>query len=398
MATPTARSDVAGQGLLAAPTARARKQTFVVETFIGADDALAALEAVEAHCTGDAFRSLDWLTALYEELAPHRGAEPRVVVVSDARTNAVALVLPLVVQSLKGLRIARFADLGVSDYAAPMIGPGFPSTDRGVRRLIRLVQRRLDGIDVLHFERVAADGSENLTRLFLARRRVAAQHSGFVCEIKDSVDAFLASRGKKFRKEVERSTRVWRREAKASFRLCKTAEDCVHVYAVLEEQQSSRHAGSQSPYILNETAYRSFYERIAVDGSQSDLARLFALEAGGDIAATLFGIVKGDTFTLLRITTAGDDVSHFSPGRLVVVEAMRLLHAQGITRFDMGIGDYPFKRTFGAAEVKLSDFVAARTLKGLPHALWLRTKARWRRNALLRCAYSGFSGRSHSDH
>lgn len=363
---------------------RARRQKFIVETFVGADEALAALEAIRGECTGSAFQSLDWVTALYEDLAPHHQASPLVVVATDEMTGAVAVALPLVVCGVRGVRVARFADLGVSDYGAPLIGAACPIELRNLRRMWSAIRRALVMVDVVHLERMSLRARDVQNPFLRLGSLVASQHAGFFIDVPGPIADFVAAQGKKFRKEVERSTRVWQREQPASFRCCASGDDAAHVYATLEEQQASRHADKGKAYVLNEIAYRTFYERIAVDGCQSGLARLFALEANGEIAATLFGIVGGDTFTLLRITTGGEAVSHFSPGRLIVLEAIRYLQAEGVTRFDMGIGDYPFKRSFGAEEANLYDFVSVRTLRGYGYGAGVRLKRRLRQSRLAR--------------
>ena len=145
---------------------------------------------------------------------------------------------------------------------------------------------------------------------------------------------------KNFRKEVERCHRLWEKGGAPRFYRATTPEEIARVYSVLEEQQSARHAALGSKYVLDEPAYRAFYERLAMDGSEAELAALFAVEAQGEIIATLFGIVHDGAFTLLRISTAGHAWGHLSPGRLVVVEAMKYFVARGVRRFDMGIGDY----------------------------------------------------------
>jgi CelD/BcsL family acetyltransferase involved in cellulose biosynthesis len=125
-----------------------------------------------------------------------------------------------------------------------------------------------------------------------------------------------------------------------------------------------------------------------MDGSDAELA-LFAVESQGEIIATLFGIVHDGAFTLLRISTAGQAWGHLSPGRLIVVEAMKYFVA-----FDMGIGDYPFKRGFGVEDVPLYDLIVARDLLALPGALFHRLKGRLRRNKLARAVYQRFKPNS----
>src|SRR5690606_36251764 len=114
-----------------------------------------------------------------------------------------------------------------------------------------------------------------------------ARHSGNVLVVSDTVEAYLRGRGKKFRKEAERCHRIWQKEEAPRFYRATTPEEIARVYSVLEEQQSARHAALGSKYVLDQPAYRAFYERLAMDGSEAELAALFALEARGEIIAAL---------------------------------------------------------------------------------------------------------------
>ncbi len=312
---------------------------------------------------------------------------PRVVVVTERNSGKVALVLPLVVAREGKLRVASFADLGVSDYGGPILGPALLGDNRSIRRAWRSARHAMRDIDLIRFERMPAEigGAPNplLTRFGVS----PARHSGNQLSVPDTVESYLCGLGKKYRKEVERCHRLWEKEGTPRFYRATTADEIAHVFLALDEQQAHRHVAVHSKYVLDEPAYRSFYERLAVDGSEAGLTALFALEANGEIIATLFGIVHDGAFTLLRISTDGERWGYLSPGRLVVVEAMKYFVARGVHRFDMGVGDYPFKRGFGTEPVPLYDLVVAQDVTALPKALFHRLKGHLRRNGRARALF-----------
>ncbi|MBN9245979.1 MAG: GNAT family N-acetyltransferase [Hyphomicrobium sp.] len=358
-----------------------RSGRFIAEIFDGADDALAAFEAVEPGLISNGFQTLDWLTVLYEELAPSRKAMPRLVVVTERDSGDVALVLPLVVTRERTLSVASFADLGVSDYGGPILGPAQLTDKRAIRRLWREVRRAMSDIDLIRFERMPTDIGGRPNPL-LARHGISpARNSGSVLTVPFTVETYLARIDNKCRKEIERCHRRWQEEKASRFYRATTAEEIAHVYLALEEQQARRHAALHTKNILDEPGYRSFYERLAIDGSNAGLSALFALEVNGEIIATLFGIVHGGTFTRLFISTAGDEWGHLSPGRLALIEAMKYLTASGIHRFDMGSRDHPLARGFGAKPVPLFDLVVPTHGIAVPgalfHALSGRLRAKW---------------------
>lgn len=370
-----------------------RGPRFIVEVFDGADEALAALDSIQGGLVSTGFQSLNWLTVLYEDLAPAKRAKPRLVVVSERNSGEVAFVLPLVVIVQGGVRSARFADLGVTDYGAPILGPAAMTKPRSVRRAWRAIHTALSDVDLIRLERMPEQIGGRPNPLVMHRRITPARHTGNVLIIDTTVEDFLRSRGKKYRKEVERCTRLWQKEGGARFARALTPDEVARGYRELTEQQSARHAALASDYILDEPEFRGFYERLVMDGTECNLGYLFTLEAAGEVVAALFGIVHDGTFTLLRIANGGDRWSHLSPGRLVIVEAMKYLVAQGVNRFDFGIGDYPFKRGFGVEAVQLHDLFVARSLSAVPTALYHRTVARARQNERLRAFVRSWKAR-----
>lgn len=361
-----------------------RGPRFVAEVFDGADEALAALDSVQRGLISTGFQSLNWLTVLYEELAPAKRAMPRVVVVTERNTGEVAMILPLVVKRKRTLRVARFADLGVSDYGGPILGLAPLKKRRTMRRVWRAARQALKDVDLIRLERMPAEigGRPNplVSRLGVA----PAQHSGNLLTVEGEIADYLHGRGKKYRKEVERCYRLWAEEGAPRFARAEAPDEIARAYAALEEQQSARHEGLGSKYDLDQPSYRAFYERLVMDGTDCGLGYIFTLEAGGTIIATLFGIVHDGTFTLLRIANAGARYSHLSPGRLIIVEAMKYFVPRGVRRFDMGIGDYPFKRGFGVAQVPLYDLIVARDLAAVPRAIYHRWRGRLRKNERIR--------------
>lgn len=301
-------------------------------------------------------------------------------------------MLPLVVQGKGSARVAKFADLGVSDYGGPILGPARIEDSRSLRRMWRAVRGVLKDVHLIRLERMPAQIGGRTNPLVQRRGISPARHAGNVLEIETTVEDYVLARGKKFRKEVHRCARLWEKESGAMFSRAMTPEQVARGYRELDEQQAARHAALGSKYVLDEPVFRAFYERLVMDGTECDLGYLFTLEAKGEVVATLFGILHDGTFTLLRITYGGDRWGHLSPGRLVIVEAMKYFVAQGVRRFDFGIGDYPFKRGLGVAGFPLFDLIVARDLTALPKALYHRAAAHARQNEHVRALVRRWRG------
>src|SRR5258708_20670990 len=89
---------------------------------------------VWSHLEGDGastpFQASAWLEPWFRIVAPRMGAEPVLVTVRDGRSLEPLMFLPLCRRMDGGLAIIEFADLGVSDYNAPLISTGFAPSDR----------------------------------------------------------------------------------------------------------------------------------------------------------------------------------------------------------------------------------------------------------------------------
>ena len=101
-------------------SAIARAARYRVELF---DDwKQAAVRWNEARATTP-FQDFRWLGAWYGAFTE---VEPVIAVITDARTLEQVALLPLVRHPRHGLRIIEFADLDLTDYNAPLLGPAAP--------------------------------------------------------------------------------------------------------------------------------------------------------------------------------------------------------------------------------------------------------------------------------
>ena len=101
-----------------------------------------------------AFQSVPWLAALFAITAPIRHAQPRLILVDEAETGRLALAMPMLVFQDGRLRIAEIADLGLSDYCAPWLGPAAPVEAAACARLYAAVAAALTGVDLIRLEKL----------------------------------------------------------------------------------------------------------------------------------------------------------------------------------------------------------------------------------------------------
>jgi CelD/BcsL family acetyltransferase involved in cellulose biosynthesis len=340
--------------------------------------------AARWHDPGNAtpFQNGRWLEAWYSAFATTPGVEPLIAVISNAATNEQAVMLPLIRRIQRGIRIIEPADLDLTDYNAPLLGPAAPRDAKAARALwkdLRAALRRLPGgADLIRLRKmpVEMDGRPNPLALLGGAGPCAL--NGNVVTTGDDFDAWRFTLERTVRKELERSWRVFTRDSAAAFEIITDKDEALRVLSTMESQQGDRMQYLQLNFVLNDETYAAFYRNLVRETVGNGYAVLSALTVGDEVVATLLGIRQGARYVMVRISNAGEKWSNCSPGRLVIERTMAALHKDGVRQFDFSIGNYAYKRRFGVARIALVDFTAALSWRGLPYALRDRA-ARWLR-------------------
>jgi CelD/BcsL family acetyltransferase involved in cellulose biosynthesis len=333
---------------------------------------------------GDAtpFQHWQWLEAWYGAFATVDNVEPLIAIISNAATGEQAVLLPLIRRMHKGIRIVEPADLDLTDYNAPLLGPAAPRDAKAARAMwkdLRKALRRLPGgADLIRLRKMPAetDGRPNPLALLDAAGPCAL--NGNLVATGDDFDAWRYTLERTVRKELERSWRVFTRDSAAAFRIVTDKDEALRLLATMESQQGERMQQLGLNFVLNDETYAAFYRNLVDANVGNGYAVLSALTVGDEVVATLLGIRQGARYVMVRISNAGEKWSNCSPGRLVIERTMAALHRDGIRQFDFSIGNYAYKRRFGVARIALLDFTAALSRRGQLYALRDRA-ARWLR-------------------
>jgi CelD/BcsL family acetyltransferase involved in cellulose biosynthesis len=331
---------------------------------------------------GTPFQNWQWLEAWYGAFAVVEHVEPLIAIISDAATGEQVALLPLIRRRHKGIRIVEPADLDLTDYNAPLLGPAAPRDAKSARAMwkdLRKALRRLPGgADLIRLRKmpVETDGRPNPLALLDGAGPCAL--NGNIVTTGDDFDAWRFTLERTVRKELERSWRVFTRDPAAAFKIIIDKDEALRVLSTMASQQGDRMQHLGLNFILNETTYATFYRNLVDQNVGNGFAVLSALTVGDEVVATLLGIRQGARYIMVRISNAGEKWSNCSPGRLIIERTMAALHKDGIRQFDFSIGNYAYKRRFGVARIELMDFSAALSWRGLPYALRDRA-ARWLR-------------------
>jgi CelD/BcsL family acetyltransferase involved in cellulose biosynthesis len=330
------------------------------------------------------FQSPHWLACHFATLTRAHEAHPIAFTATSASTGKLALVLPLVAVREHGLSVLRHPSFGVSDYAGPLIGPAAPDNLSGAIGLWRALRSSLVGHDLLVLDNMPRQINGRINPLALLGACDRARHLRNVVRVETNVEDLLRGRGKHYFKEAKRCQRLIEQRGPVVFKRMETPDEIERAYAILRDQQAHRRRAMGDDYVLDQPEFDDFYRQLLREGSPQQVAHLFTLSAGGEVCATLLGVTHRGTFTLLRISTSGGEWMRMSPGRLIIIAAMRHFVTQNVRAFDLGIGTYAFKERFGIAPEPLVRLVTPLSSWAWPH--WIAYRIKERARALIAAA------------
>ncbi|MDA9442910.1 cellulose biosynthesis protein CelD [Bradyrhizobium sp. CCBAU 51745] len=325
----------------------------------------AALRLNGGHRT--AFQHGYWLGAWYEAF---EGVAPLIAVITDAATAKDIAVVPMFSHFRRGIRIVEFADLGVSDNNAPIVAGDANFDAAGAEAISAALVDGLralpDRFDLLRFKKMPSYvGAKPNPLVSLGRSGSCSLNANLVLTGDDYADYQASIK----RMQMPRCWRVFNRHAGARFEIATDVVRAQQLLDVIDIQQQERMQQIGLRFVLNDAAHSRFYRDVARRGVAEGYAVISALVCDEGIVATAFGVRYGATFYLLRIGNAGKRWANCSPGLLVTERTMAALHAQGVRRFDLSIGNHDYKRRFGAEPLPLTDVTVALSWRGLPFVL-----------------------------
>ncbi|MBR0684723.1 GNAT family N-acetyltransferase [Bradyrhizobium manausense] len=314
-----------------------------------------------------AFQHGYWLGAWYQAF---HDVAPLIAVITDSATGKDIAMVPMFSHIRRGIRVVEFADLGVSDNNAPILACDASFDAAGAQAisaaLVDGLRASPDRFDLLRLKKLPAYVGAKQNPLVSLGRLGSCSLNGNLVLTGDDYSDYQASIK---RMQMPRCWRVFSRHAGARFEIATGIARAHELLGVMDMQQHERMRQLGSRFVLNDEAHARFYRDVARQGVAEGYAVISALVCDEGIVGTTFGIRYGATYYLLRIGHAGRQWANCSPGLLVTERTMAALHAQGVRRFDLSIGNHDYKRRFGAKPVPLTDVSVALSWRGLPFVL-----------------------------
>lgn len=327
---------------------------------------------------GTVFQRAPWLTHLYAAIAAQELQVTPLLVRLDTADGVPALHLPLLLRPV-GRRIAlEFADLGMTDFNMPLLGPAAPADARAARDAWTALHHALPPHDFVRFTKMPVTLAGRPNPLALLRGVRPGAVNGNLVVTTDDWNGFHFGLERTVRKELERSWRVFEKMPGTRLRAVTDPDDARRVLGAMDGLQRARMTDIGQPFTLDDPVTADFYRRLMA--GVGDHAILTLLEAENELVSALLGVRDGDSFVMIRLAHAAGGWRKVSPGRLLIHKTLEMLHGQGLRRFDFSVGNYAYKRRFGPTRIPLVDYCEARTFTGLAPVLRAKAGALLRRH------------------
>ena len=160
------------------------------------------------------------------------------------------------------LRLIEYADLGVNDYAAPVLDPDAAASLAADRQVSKKIRRMLGRFDLLRIERVA-DSPDLMLSLIAGATAKRHAYNTHIVDLPENAEAWRAQLDPKFSRHLERAYKRLRPKGERRLRII---DDVAEVESVMERMQTfreARFAEHRGTDLVQDPDCFSFYSAVA---------------------------------------------------------------------------------------------------------------------------------------
>ncbi len=332
-----------------------------------------------ADCT--AFQTFDWLATWQRHVGEREGIRP-VIAIGRFGDGDIAFLLPLGIVPDRFARRLSWLGQELCDYNAPLLARDFSERVTPERFLAAWqelqVQMRCEPLlrhDWFEFEKMPQKigGQTNPFTYLGVTQNPSGAH---LTQLGDDWEKFYnAKRSSSTRRRDRAKRKHMSQFGDVRFATATDAEDARRTLETLMDQKSRSLARKGIADIFAPPGHREFYLDLVSNPKTRHLVHVSRVEIGTDCAAANFGIIFGDCYYHVLASFVDTEVAHYGPGALHLRELMAYAIKCGLKRFDFTVGDEPYKLEWSDTDLKLCDYAATVTWRGLP-ARWFSTVRR----------------------
>lgn len=313
-----------------------------------------------ASASATAFQHPIWLDAMHRVLAAPLGAKSHTITIRDDASGELIAVLPLMRIKRRGVSILEFADLGVTDYCAPVVRNGKLDALHDCDDLPGRISELVGPHDIFRAKSVRPEHVNSVECIIGAAPAPAGFSAHEAVLETPYADWRLRAFGKSQTRYIDRRLRRFERLGETSLECLDAAADIRRAIVELRDFRTGRFDADP----IQQDCVHEFYAEVAVRGAASKLARTYRLSHDGVTVGIVFGTAHRGRFNYLLIGCDYENYAKHSPGLLMYDMIMDAWSNEGGKIFDFTIGDEAFKTDFGTKPVQMSSFQRAASLTG----------------------------------
>jgi len=340
-----------------------RLRRFSVEVFDGRDLAAANWPSVDAgpEFLMHVFQSREFLEVWMATIGQARNARCFLVVVRDDDEQPV-LYLPLSLETRFNARILRFMDAGVADLNAPILVAGQNLTRGEFFAVWGEILSLLPGVDVVDLQKMPSYvcAAHNPLSYFECR---PYKSSGHVVDL-TNWDELSRKRGStvRMRSKLRRHYRRLARVDAPSFITNPSGARWHGVFDALADLKRKQYRRTRRDFFAAPGVF-DFYRALAAPGRLGQISHLSALTCGSHIVAAHLGFIGRDRFYYV-LPALDLDYRSFAVGLMLLDHLIQQCANERYAMFDLGEGDYSYKRTWETQRLPLLCYEHGLTAAG----------------------------------
>ncbi|MDP3318130.1 MAG: GNAT family N-acetyltransferase, partial [Bosea sp. (in: a-proteobacteria)] len=334
--------------------------------------------ALEDRALVTPYQAYGWVRPFVETVGAAERMAFRHAVLRDAG-GAMLAILPLVITRRSGIRFAEFIGGKHANYHMGIYDPAFAAglDAAGARLMLAEIGAAIGGLDAFIFvnQPTQWQGVPNpLAQLAGGPSPSGAYKLALVPG--DGEGSLRRSMSSHAHKKLKNKRNRFVAYGPSEMVRARTPAEIARVIDAFLRQKAARFAmmGIADPFAP--PAVRRFLERGAqADGDRPPVLELYSLDVAGQSVATYVGAVQAGRFSGMATSFAMEsEVAKTSPGEILLVDLIRLKSREGITVFDLGVGEARYKTTICDERDNLVDSFLPLTARGHAFALFSRAK------------------------
>lgn len=311
-----------------------------------------------------AFQHPAWQAAMQAHANGLSGVIHKTLEMRCKTSGELTAVIPLVARKVMGATILEYCNLGLVDYALPVLHREFWNWVPDPRDMSLELADVLGRYDMLRIKHIPVQ-EPLILRLFPNAYMERASFSAYAAELGSDYEEWRSGAiSKSERKHRDKKRRAMLRNGDWQMQRLYDADEITTAFEHMRQFHKDRYADRPGEDMIQNSDAFHFYVNLAREQAQSGFVRVYQFTYQDRIVAVQFGITDPDRYYYLMMGIDYDLIGRYSPGLLMTEDIIRDCIKDGFSIFDLTVGDEPYKLKFGTKPIPIYTLWHAHSMLG----------------------------------